>query len=307
VDIRQLRYLIALAREKHFSRAAEACNVTQPTLSGRIRQLEEDLGVQIVRRGQRYHGLTEEGERVLRWARRIVEDFDRMRAELRLEGEALEGRLTIGAIPSALPAVPALCAALAARHPKLHYTVLSRSSADIERGLESFDLDAGITYTDNEPLARGVVQPLYVERYRLFVRENHPLAGHETVSWAEAAEHPLCALTTDMQNRRIVQAAFRRAGRSPAPQAESNSLVNLCAFVSSGSYASVLPEYLLSIVGGAARIRAVPLVDPVIEHGVGLVTLERSPPPRAVAALAEAARSFRPPEGIGGPAPRSGS
>jgi len=68
VDIRQLQYLVALAREKHFTRAAQACHVTQPTLSGRIRQLEQELGVPIVERGQRFHGLTPEGERVLEWA-----------------------------------------------------------------------------------------------------------------------------------------------------------------------------------------------------------------------------------------------
>jgi hypothetical protein len=68
VDIRQLQYLVALAREKHFTRAAQACHVTQPTLSGRIRQLEQELGVPIVERGQRFLGFTADGERVLKWA-----------------------------------------------------------------------------------------------------------------------------------------------------------------------------------------------------------------------------------------------
>ena len=68
MDIRQLQYLVALSREKHFTRAAQACHVSQPTLSGRIRQLEQELGVPIVERGHRFHGLTPDGERVLKWA-----------------------------------------------------------------------------------------------------------------------------------------------------------------------------------------------------------------------------------------------
>jgi DNA-binding transcriptional LysR family regulator len=82
MDIRQLLYLVALAREKHFTRAAQACHVTQPTLSGRIRQLEQELGVPIVERGQRFHGLTREGERVLKWAHVILDDWTSMQQEI---------------------------------------------------------------------------------------------------------------------------------------------------------------------------------------------------------------------------------
>ena len=82
MDIRQLQYLAALAREKHFTRAAKACNVTQPTLSGRIRQLEQELGVPIVERGQRFHGLTPEGERVLKWAHAILDNWGSLQQEI---------------------------------------------------------------------------------------------------------------------------------------------------------------------------------------------------------------------------------
>src|SRR5262249_55910443 len=82
MDIRQLQYLAALAREKHFTRAAKACNVTQPTLSGRIRQLEQELGVPIVERGQRFHGLTAEGQRVLKWAHAILDNWSSLQQEI---------------------------------------------------------------------------------------------------------------------------------------------------------------------------------------------------------------------------------
>ena len=86
MDIRQLQYLVALAREKHFTRAASACNVTQPTLSGRIRQLELELGIPIVERGQRYQGLTTEGERVLTSGNFLVDSESRLKAAISAMG-----------------------------------------------------------------------------------------------------------------------------------------------------------------------------------------------------------------------------
>jgi DNA-binding transcriptional LysR family regulator len=103
MDIRQLQYLVALARERHFTRAALACNVTQPTLSGRIRQLEQELGVPIVERGHRFHGLTPNGERVLKWANAILDDWASLQQEIatiRNTSGMLAGRLSVGDITS---------------------------------------------------------------------------------------------------------------------------------------------------------------------------------------------------------------
>jgi DNA-binding transcriptional LysR family regulator len=290
MDIRQLRYLIALAREKHFTRAAEACCVSQPTLSGRIRQLEEELGTPIVLRGQRYIGLTPEGERVLRWAQRIVEDVDAMRADLSVLSGEPEGRITLGVVPSALPTVAALTARVQARFPRVGVTVLSRTSRQIAREVAEFACDAGITYLDGEPIDNVLSRPLYRERYRLFARADHPLAGREAVGWAEAAAHPLCALTPDMQNRRMVDAAFAEAGAVPRAGVESNSIVALGAHLAGGAYAAVLPECYAGVFGEA--VRAVPLVGPAVEHVVGLVAADREPLPALVAALLDAAADF---------------
>ena len=289
MDIRQLRYLIALAREKHFTRAAETCHVTQPTLSGRIRQLEEELGVPIVLRGQRYHGLTPEGERVLRWAQKIVEDFDGMRRDLSMLSDEPEGRMTLGVIPSAMPCLPPLTEALRRRHPRIGFEILSRTSRQIARDLEDFTIDAGLTYLDSEPLGIGSAWPLYTEHYRLFVSADSPLARRVEVTWAEAAELPLCALTPDMQNRRILDGAFATAGHTPHPMIESNSTLALCAHVAHGGYAAVLPEYFVSVLGGAGRIRAIPLVAPVLSHTIGIVAVERDPLPPLLAALIDVA------------------
>ena len=143
MDIRQLQYLVALAREKHFTRAAQACHVTQPTLSGRIRQLEQELGVPIVERGQRFHGLTREGERVVQWARVILDNWTSMQQEieaLRTASDALSGRLSIGVIPSALPMAGLIGQAIRGLHPDVELTVLSQSSIEILRNLEDSEL-----------------------------------------------------------------------------------------------------------------------------------------------------------------------
>ena len=227
MDIRQLSYLVALAREKHFTRAADACGVTQPTLSGRIQQLEQELGVPIVIRGNRYLGLTAEGTRILKWAQTILEDVDGLRADLAEAAGAPLGRLTFGAIPSALPTLAPLTNVMRSKFPKLSFTVLSMSSEEIRRSLEDFTIDVGVTYLDNEPIDLAVSKPLYMERYRLFVRDDHPLAGRTEIEWAEAARHPVSLLTPNMQNRRIIDAAFRKAGAQVEPELESNSIVNL--------------------------------------------------------------------------------
>lgn len=100
---RNLGYLLALSTERHFARAAAACRVTRPTLSAALKHLEEELGVLIVQRGQRFEGFTTEGERILMWARRILEDVESLHQEVSALRNHLVGRLRLGAIPTALP------------------------------------------------------------------------------------------------------------------------------------------------------------------------------------------------------------
>jgi DNA-binding transcriptional LysR family regulator len=168
MDIRQLQYLVALAREKHFTRAAQACHVTQPTLSGRIRQLEQELGVPIVERGQRFHGFTTDGERVLKWAHAILDNWSSLQKEietLRNTSGSLSGRLSVGVIPSALPMAGLITKAIRDRPPGIELTILSQSSIEILRNLEDFSVDVGLTYLDNEPVEGMRSEAIYMERY----------------------------------------------------------------------------------------------------------------------------------------------
>ena len=155
----QLSYLVALARERHFGRAAAACGVTQPTLSAGVRRLEEEVGFPVVRRGRRFEGLTPEGERVLEWAHRILADNDGLRGAIGAMREGLTGRLRLGAIPTSLPSVALLTTPLCALYPGITVSIHSQNSRQIERGLHDFELEVGLTYLDSEPLDGRPVAP----------------------------------------------------------------------------------------------------------------------------------------------------
>jgi DNA-binding transcriptional LysR family regulator len=212
--IDKLDFILALAREKHFGRAAEVCGVTQPTLSAGVKQLEEQMGVLLVNRGSRFQGFTPEGQRVLDWARRIVGDTRAMREEINALRHGLSGRLRIAAIPTALAMVAALTTPYRERHPNVQFTIWSRNSMEILELLENLEIDAGMTYLGNEPVGHVNTIPLYHERYRLLTSADAPLGNRSTVTWAEVAQVPLCLLTPDMQNRRIIDRLLRTADDS---------------------------------------------------------------------------------------------
>jgi DNA-binding transcriptional LysR family regulator len=283
--IRHLHYLTALARERHFARAAAACNVTQSTLSAAIKQLEESLGVLIVERGHRFIGLTEEGERVLAWAQRALADYSGLQQELSEMRGGMVGQLRIGAIPVTLPIIALLTTPFARRHQRTGIVVTSHSSIEIQRRLDEFYLDIGVTYLDNEPLARVRTAPLYQERYVLVTHAESALAGRNAVGWSEAASLPLCLLTPDMQNRRILDMHFREAGAEANPSVETNSLVTLWSHVRYGHWSTVVPHTFLLLLAPTEGLTTIPLIEPETSHLIGLVASDRNPPAPVAQAL----------------------
>jgi len=287
--IDKLEFLLALAKEQHFGRAAEACGVSQPTLSAGIKQLEDSLGVLLVQRGSRFHSFTPEGERVLGWARRIVGDSRALRQDIESLKHGLSGHLKIAAIPTALAVVADVTTPYREKHPNVRFTILSRNSIEVLAMLENLEVDAGLTYLDNEPLGRVNTVPIYKERYRLVTSIEGPFGDRESVNWAEVGTVPLCLLTPDMQNRRIIDALLVAAGAHPQTTLESNSMIVLYSHVRTGRWASVMPEKLASTLGLTDRVRAIPIVEPEATHTVGLVVPHREPmTPLALALVAEA-------------------
>ncbi len=288
--IDKLEFFIALARQQHFGRAAEECGVTQPTLSAGIRQLEEQLGVMLVQRGSRFLGLTPEGQRVLEWARRIVGDTRTMREEMRAARRGLAGHIRLAVIPTALAMVQKLTEPFQARHPDVTFSVLSRTSLQVLSLLENLEIDAGITYLDNEPLGRVTSVPLYSERYHLITAVGTPLADRDSVTWSEVADLRFCLLTADMQNRRIINQHMAEAGVTPKPTLESNSMIVLFSHIRTGKWASIMPRNVAESFGFGEEIRMIPITAPEAEHLVGLVATHREPFTPLVSGLLHEAR-----------------
>ena len=288
--IDKLDFVLALAREKHFGRAAEACGVTQPTLSAGVKQLEQQMGVLLVNRGSRFQGFTPEGQRVLEWARRIVGDTRSMREEINSLRHGLSGRLRLAAIPTALGMVASLTTPYRERHPNVQFTVYSRTSIEVLDLLENLEIDAGISYVENEPLGRVNTVPLYRERYRLLTAADAPLGDRERVTWTEVAQVPLCLLTPDMQNRRIIDRMLKSAGGDSRPTLESDSMILLFTHVRTGRWASVMPARLADTLGLTNTLRSIPIIKPEAVQTIGLVVPAREPMTPLTAALVAESR-----------------
>jgi DNA-binding transcriptional LysR family regulator len=288
--IDKLEMFIAVAREGHFGRAAASLGITQPSLSAGIKQLEDQLGVQLVFRGSRYGGLTPEGQSALVWARRIVGDARQLKDEMRATRHGLTGVLRIAAIPTALIWAARLAARFSERNPNVRFTILSRTSVEILSMLDNLEIDAGISYLDNEPMGRVSTEPLYEERYMLVCATGSPLAGRESVGWQELEGERLCLLTPDMQNRRIINRAFAAVDVTPDAVIESNSTLVLLATVEQGGWMTVLSEDNARFLARGKPLALVPLVGLDTVHTVGLVAPFREPHTPVLEALLREAR-----------------
>lgn len=285
--IRHLSYFVTLAKERHFARAAEACHIAQPTLSAAIRKLEEDLGAPLVERGHRFIGLTAEGEKLLVWGRQILTDYHSLREDL--AGQGLVGELRLGVTPAALPSVSFLTERFCAANPAATIDIRFMTSRAIAEGLDAFELDGGITYLENEPIAHVQRVPLYRERYKFVVERTHPFAERATVSWHEAAGERLCLLSHDMQDRRIIDRLTTSIGLAVHPGVVTNSFLAVFAHLRHGKWASIMPHSFLHVLGIQPDLAAIDLVDPVHSETIGLVISGREPRSPMTTALLAAA------------------
>jgi DNA-binding transcriptional LysR family regulator len=290
-----LRYLAALDEHKHFGRAAQACNITQPALSNALRALEDEFGAAIVVRGRSFVGFTEEGERVLASARRMLHEREILKQQLDSSVDSPRGHLTIGVVPTAVSIAARFAAMLHARHPGITPVVLSLNSHDIETRLENLSLDMALGYTERLSArnTRLTTLPQYTERYFLVRRAAKPspdaLRFGPPMTWADAAKLPLCLLTPDMHSRTRVDAAFAAAGVEVQPVMETNSMLTLALTVVVGEVCSVLAGALVCAVQGYRELEALPLT-PDVETPVGFMMQASDRPSRTLeAAMALAA------------------
>lgn len=275
--LRQFHYLVALEQERHFGRAATRCNVSQPSLSSGIKHLEEELGIPIILRHQRFQGFTEEGQRVVEWSKRLLADREAMIDELAIMRSSLQGRLRIGAMPMSSPVLPLLNTLFSTRYPEVRLDIQFLGLDKMKLDLNNFQLDVGISYLEDQPLERLQTLPLYEERWSLMVPDVMFRTNKRRVTWAEAAELPLCLLSPFMRERQIMDEAFKSIGHDPSPRLESNSIFQLAFHVMQGVLATVIPSGFTHVDNAFPGTREIPLDKPLISQKVGLIWEKGNP------------------------------
>ena len=287
--IRQLEYLVTLAREQHFAKAAEACHVSQPALSSAIRGLEKELGVMIVERGRRYIGLTAEGARVLAWAQQTLASLSHMREDASTAKSTMTGTLRIGAIPTTMTVAAFMTGPCFAAYPNIRYTLSSLTADAIVHQLDHFELDLGLTYLDDTVIEGFEKLHLFDERYVLLADRT---AAPGPLTWEQAARLPLCLLTGKMRNRQVIDAAFRRVGVQPTVILETDSLFSLYAHVSEAGLFSIVPHSLLNFFDLKNRVQALAIV-PQLTRAIGLIARNQPSLAPITGAIWELARGLR--------------
>ena len=269
---RQLQYLVALAQEEHFGRAASHCNVSQPSLSSAIKQLELSLGVPIVLRGRRFLGFTNEGQRIIEWAERVISQRDAMLVELSGMRENFEGKLRLGAMPNSSPVLPLFSRLLAQRHPGVEVDIKFLGIEETKQGLSNYSLDVGITYIQQTELSDLHSMPIYDEKLSLLVPDTKEYRKLKAISWKDAAQLPLCLLDKSMHERKIIDEAFAKSGNLPDPTVTtSDSILNLIFHVMFAGLVTIIPKHFIRMPGQFPGVKALDLIEPEISHEVGLV------------------------------------
>jgi DNA-binding transcriptional LysR family regulator len=274
---RQLQYLVAVAREEHFGRAALRCNVSQPSLSSGIKQLELRLQVPIVLRGRRFLGFTNEGNQIIEWAERVLSQHDAMMAELSKMRGSLEGRVRLGAMPNSSPIMPLLSRLLRKNHPDVEIDIHFMGIEETIIGLQKYTIDVGVTYMQSELLSDLKSLHIYDERLSLLVPDTEEYEGISSITWKEAASLPLCLLSDSTHERKIVDDAFAKAGEKPKSYVTSDSIMNLIYHVMFAGLVTVIPQNFLLMSGKFSGVRAIKLVEPEVSHQVGLVWSSTEP------------------------------
>jgi DNA-binding transcriptional LysR family regulator len=276
IDLKDLECLVALARSRHFARAAQECGLSQPAFSMRIRNLEENLNTAIVKRGNRFQQFTPEGEKVLAHARDILERTDQLEREIRTSRGEVTGSLVLGVVPTSVAVAAQLAIQLNADHSSIRTRVITASSLSIQQGLEDGQFDAGLTYSDGVSSDLMHIEPVYTEQYVLIAPRKLLPTDAEEISWLEASELPLTLLEPAMQNRKIIDRAFQEAGTRPRVLFESNGFNAAIVIAKAGVAATIVPKVLVEELGEQGDVSVLELIDPVVEKDVSLIMPRQS-------------------------------
>ncbi|MGN8275514.1 LysR family transcriptional regulator [Pseudomonas sp. SMN5] len=283
MDIKQLKFLIALDETRHFGQAAARCHITQPTLSMRLRSLEEELELPLVNRGQRFEGFTAPGERVLAWARTVLAAYDGLQAEAAACRGNLVGTLRLGVVPLSDFDPLAMMQRLHTEHPNLRFELSSLSSEQILEQLANNRIDLGISYLERLDNERFEALTFSHTRMGLLYDQRFFFFGEQPLTWQALIELPLGMLTSGMHFRQSIDYNFHSRGLTPQPLLQTDAVHQLLQAVHGGLCCAVMPlENGLDVLTEDLRIQPIESAQTLVPLGM----IMRRGAPRS--ALAEA-------------------
>jgi len=303
MELRQLRYLVALADECHFTRAAAREHIAQPALSQQISRLEAEVGLALVERTTRKVALTGAGELLVARARHILSELDAAQAELQTLAGVRGGRLSVGALHTMGPVdLSLLLASFHRNHPAVELTVREQSSEELAEMLREDVIDLAFLSVTERIQRRGLeLQPLVSEELVVAVPSQHRLAGRDVVRLAELAGEPFIAFRTGSRLRELLDSGAAELGFEPRIALESNESRRIRSLVSGGLGVALLPRSDAGSDGAAVAIAR--LVEPEMRRDVSLASRAgRRHSPAATAFLALTRRVYEPREGALAPA-----
>jgi LysR family transcriptional regulator, transcription activator of glutamate synthase operon len=292
MDLRQLRFLVALAEERHFTRAAEREHIAQPALSQQIRKLEEEVGVALVERTTRSVSITEAGEMLIARARRILSECDAAHAELEALRGMLTGHVSVGAMHTMGPVDVSLALAIFhQRHPGVELTVLEQSSEELAEMLRDDVLDLAYLSVTERIESHGLgLHQLVSEELVVILPRSHPLAKQSGVRMRELAGEQFISYREGSRLRELLNRAAREAEFDPQVMLESNESRRIRRLVARGMGVAILPRS--DTEGAGADLAVVKLDQPPLTRDITLAWRQGRRHPPAVAEFIELSRDL---------------
>lgn len=292
MTLTELKYLIAVAEEQHFGRAAERSFVSQPSLSAAVKNIEDELGVRVFERSKRGVAVTPIGEEIVAQARRTLEEAARIKTVAKQGKNQLRGVLKLGVIHTIAPyLLPQLVAALRKLAPEMPLDIEENMTANLDRLLKAGEIDVAILALPYE--GQGIaVEPLYDEEFQVLVPARHPLARRRNVPVEELDGGELLLLPVGHCLRDQVLGACTEFSRPPPPGRLGNSLETLRSMVASGLGITVLPATALVERHRSPLVKALPFAGSRPLRRIALAWRTAFARPAAVRKIVEAIRGL---------------
>jgi LysR family cyn operon transcriptional activator len=268
MELRHVRYFLAIAETRSFTRAAEKLHVTQPTLSHQIKQLEQQIGTVLFERGVKEIDLTAAGQLFKPYCERILKEVDSSMLAISELAGLMRGSLRVGVFHSFSHSVlPPILSEFALRYPGVRVTAQLVPRNDLERQLVNGELDFAISYL-YEPHDQIVTEPLFEEEVVFIVGSMHSHAGRKSMPMRELATLPLVLLTAEFGARQFIDRYFADNGLTPHVVLDMNAIEPILATIRHSRLATVLAPGAIADPSG---LHLVKLTDPVPKRSVGLM------------------------------------